>query len=146
MCPDDDYPIDEYGNYIGDDDFDDDDNADYVFPLCVTKGNKKKGSGKHGSRGKGKANHKRKEPIHFYPDYNNEMDVIDFDSLRDFETYCAEEGIFVDDYAIAALASNRELYCCIDPRWLDYGYKYLYCDYRYANMYYEVCKEEELGL
>ena len=155
LCPDDEYyptdwwNYDEFGNYIGeagyvgDDDFDDD---DYVFPLNLTKGGNKSKSGKHGSRGKSKAKtiHKRKAPIHFYSDYNNDMDVVEFDSVSEFEVFCAEEGIYVDDYAVAAIASNNEIYCCIDPRWLDYGYKYLYCDFNYSNMYYEVCKPEEL--
>ena len=134
------WDYDEYGNYIGDDDLpfdEDDDDATYMFPEVHPK----KGKG----NGKSKANHKRQNLIHFYPDYSNEMDVVEFDTLSDFEVFCAEESIFVDDYAFAAISTNKEIFCCIDPRWLEYGYKYLYCDFKYSNMYYEVCKPEELG-
>jgi hypothetical protein len=81
--------------------------------------------------------------IWFYPDYHCKEDRIEFNSLRDFDEYCYENGYVVTNDVSDKIIWQYESHCCLDPRNHSIGLDDIVCEHSYGELFYSVCDEEE---
>ena len=76
--------------------------------------------------------------IKYYPDINNELSVIEFKSLKEFDDYCVVHGIYVGSVDYDNLKNWGIIHCCLDPIDLEYGDKTIITDSSYGGLYWTV--------
>lgn len=76
--------------------------------------------------------------IKFYPDITNEMSVVEFDSLKEFNDYCGEHGYTVGTTDYENLKNWGTIHCCLDPIDLEYGDSAIITDTSYGGLYWTV--------
>lgn len=76
--------------------------------------------------------------IYFYPDVEQEMDVVEFQSLSEFNEYCEKNGYEVGDTDFSNLQKWNVIHCCLDPIDLSYGEKSIVTDTSYGGLYWTV--------
>lgn len=79
--------------------------------------------------------------IKYYPDVENELSVIEFNSLKEFENFCDKSGIVVNTVDYSRLLRENEVHCCLDPIDMDYGDKVLITDTSYGGLYWTVSED-----
>ena len=156
-----------YSNYVWEDDeyadmhdywnrvfqcYDEDDyvDADVVYPYNYSLGKKKK----HKKSRKKDDDYvsyissdydSEYKEIWFYPDYHCKEDRIEFNSLRDFDEYCYENGYVMTNDVSDKIIWQYESHCCLDPRNRSIGLNDVVCEHSYGELFYSVCDEEELS-
>lgn len=83
--------------------------------------------------------------IWFYPDYSNQDDRLEFDSLKEFDDFCCDEGYVVPPYIAEDLAYRRISHTCLNPDAKERGVLEIFAAETYGDMVYEVCNIEELS-
>ena len=76
--------------------------------------------------------------INFYPDITNEMSVVEFDSLKEFNDYCSEHGYVVGETDYSNLKNWSVIHCCLDPIDKEYGDYAIITDTSYGGLYWTV--------
>ena len=76
--------------------------------------------------------------IKFYPDINNEMDIKEFHSLKEFSDFCGENGYFLSSVDYNHLVDWDVVHCCLDPISLEYGENEIITDNSYGALYWTV--------
>lgn len=82
--------------------------------------------------------------IIFYNDYHNEFDSFEFNSLKEFNDFCAKNGYYVPPEVEEDILYRKECHCCINPRSERLGSLEVIGESSYSNMYYVACEPEEL--
>ena len=131
-----------------DDDYDYEDGYGSVFPINTKKKKKKKKSTKKYDDDYLKKYDDDYCYITFYDDYtdinidlSNALDNGEtFYSLKDFDSFCEENGFDVPYFASTMLLSNYEVYCTLNPRLSMLGELELICMPSKELLYKECCK------
>lgn len=87
--------------------------------------------------------------IWYYPDYHDDIDKLEFNSLKDFSDYCADEGIYVPPFMADLLKYQSVSHCCLSGTSKENGRLELTVDDTYSNMFYTACtmsEAEEMGI
>ena len=66
------------------------------------------------------------------------MDVVEFQSLSEFNEYCEKNGYEVGDTDFSNLQKWNVIHCCLDPIDLSYGEKSIVTDTSYGGLYWTV--------
>lgn len=83
--------------------------------------------------------------IYFYYDYHDKYSREVFNSIYDFSEYCSDMGYYVSPLMFEILKYAQECHCCLDLSYKDDGFlSVIVCD-SYADMFYNVCTDAELG-
>ena len=83
--------------------------------------------------------------IWFYPDYHCKDDKLEFNSIKEFNDYCENQGYFVPREVVNDLAWRYESHCCLCPESEKLGLLEIMCEHSYGEMFYEACEEQELN-
>lgn len=83
--------------------------------------------------------------IWYYPNYANKDDRLEFNSLKDFDDFCADEGFVVPPYIAEEIAYRPISHVCLRPDARERGIYEIFAAESYADMAYEVCDVTELG-
>lgn len=83
--------------------------------------------------------------IYFYPNYLNKYDKLEFNTLKSFDDFCADEGFIVPPNIAEGLAYHPICHTCLNPSSMEDGKKEIYAAESYADMVYDVCDVEELS-
>lgn len=83
--------------------------------------------------------------IYFYPDYRNKEDRLEFNTLKEFDDFCADYGYFVPPYIGERIAYRRVSHVCLKPTAREYGEFEIMAEESYADMMYEACDVRELS-
>lgn len=81
--------------------------------------------------------------IWYYPDYHDDTDRLEFNSLKEFSDYCSEEGIYVPPYMGELLRYQSVSHCCLNGTSKEHGQLELTVDDSYGNMFYTACTVSE---
>lgn len=81
--------------------------------------------------------------IWYYPDYHDDTDKLEFNSLKEFSDYCTEEGIYVPPYMGELLKYQSVSHCCLNGTSKEHGQLELTVDDSYGNMFYTACTMSE---
>jgi len=76
--------------------------------------------------------------IKFYPDIENELDVKEFHSLKEFSDFCSDNGYFMSSVDYNHLLDWDVIHCCLDPVSLEYDEKEIITDNSYGGLYWSV--------
>ena len=83
--------------------------------------------------------------IFYYPNYNNKEDRLEFNTLKEFDDFCADYGYVVPPYLGEEIAYRRVSHVCLNPIARGYGMFEIMGAESYADMMYEACDVDELG-
>lgn len=83
--------------------------------------------------------------IWYYPNYFNKEDRLEFNSLKEFDDFCADEGFVVPPYIAEEIAYRPISHVCLRPEARESGIYEIFAAESYAAMAYEVCDVNELG-
>ena len=83
--------------------------------------------------------------IYFYPKYRNKEDRLEFNTLREFDDFCADYGYAVPPYVGEEIAYRRISHVCLRPDAREYGMFEIMAEESYADMMYEACDTTELS-
>lgn len=83
--------------------------------------------------------------IWYYPNYSVKDDRLEFNTLRDFDDFCCDEGIHVPSNIAEDIAYRPISHTCLNPYARTSGVRELFAAESYADMVYEVCNVDELG-
>ena len=83
--------------------------------------------------------------IWFYPNYRDKDDRLEFNTLSDFDEFCAEEGYVVPPYVGERIAYRRVSHCCLSPYAREQGVFEIMAEESYADMMYEAIDVTELS-
>ena len=83
--------------------------------------------------------------IYFYPNYRNKEDRLEFNTLREFDDFCADYGYVVPPYVGEQIAYRRISHVCLRPDAREYGMFEIMAEESYADMMYEACDVTELS-
>jgi len=83
--------------------------------------------------------------IWFYPNYLNQDDRLEFNTLKDFDDFCCDEGYVVAPDICEDLAYRRISHACLNPQARERGIFEVFAAESYNDMVYEICKVEELS-
>ena len=83
--------------------------------------------------------------IWFYPDYHDKDDRLEFNTLKEFSDYCESMGYWVSKEVANEISWRYETHCCLDPDSEKQGLLEIITEHSYGELFYEVCKEEELS-
>ena len=126
---------DDYNDYelvyppsstLGDDDvsYDEDDVTDYSFDDACYNSTKR---------------------IYYYDDYMNKDNVMKFRSLRTFEKFCDERGIYISPCVLSLMKYRTENHCCINKNvLLDENLVVLEAEESYGSMVYSAALPDEI--
>lgn len=79
--------------------------------------------------------------IKFYSDIENELSVREFDSLKSFNDFCADNGYIISTIDYNNLLNESVIHCCLDPISLEYGDKEIITDNSYGALYWTVSED-----
>ena len=120
------YPPSSSSSKLCDDDssYDEDDVTDYSFDDACYNSSKR---------------------IYYYDDYMNKDNVMKFRSLRTFEQFCAERGIYISPFALGLMKDRTENHCCINKNvLLDENLVVLEAEESYGSMVYSAALPDEI--
>ena len=83
--------------------------------------------------------------IWYYPNYSNKDDRLEFNSLKEFDDFCRDEGFVISPSVAEGIAYRPVSHVCLMPESRERGVYELYAADSYADMAYEVCNIEELS-
>lgn len=76
--------------------------------------------------------------VWYYPNYNDKDDRLEFDTLKDFDDFCLDEGILVPPYMFQELINHRVSHVCLNPICMERGIKELIVSGTYQDLLYNV--------
>lgn len=120
------YPPSSSSSKLCDDDvsYDEDDVTDYSFDDACYNSTKR---------------------IYYYDDYMNKDNVMKFRSLRTFEKFCDERGIYVSPCVLSLMKYRTENHCCINKNvLLDENLVVLEAEESYGSMVYSAALPDEI--
>ena len=79
--------------------------------------------------------------IWFYVDYHDKTDRLEFNSLKDFDDFCAKNEFIVPPYVGEKIAYRPVSHVCLNPGAKERGVDEIMSAESYADMYYEACEE-----
>lgn len=82
--------------------------------------------------------------IYYYPNYRNKEDRLEFNTLKEFDDFCADYGYTVPPYVGEQIAYRRVSHVCLNPTVREYGMFEIMAEESYADMMYEAVDVEEL--
>ena len=83
--------------------------------------------------------------IYFYVDYNDKECRLEFETLKAFDEFCADNGYVVPPYTAENIAYRRVSHTCLRPDAKDDGIFEIMAEESYADMMYEACDVKELS-
>lgn len=83
--------------------------------------------------------------IWYYPDYNDKYNKLEFNTLKEFDDFCADNGYVVPPYTAENIAYRRVSHTCLRPDAKDDGIFEIMAEESYADMMYEACDVRELS-
>ena len=120
------YPPSSSSSNLCDDDssYDEDDVTDYSFDDACYNSSKR---------------------IYYYDDYMNKDNVMKFRSLRTFEKFCDERGIYISPCVLSLMKYRTENHCCINKNvLLDENLVVLEAEESYGSMVYSAALPDEI--
>ena len=120
------YPPSSSSSKLCDDDssYDEDDVTDYSFDDACYNSTKR---------------------IYYYDDYMNKDNVMKFRSLRTFEKFCDERGIYISPCVLSLMKYRTENHCCINKNvLLDENLVVLEAEESYGSMVYSAALPDEI--
>ncbi len=120
------YPPSSSSSKLYDDDssYDEDDVTDYSFDDACYNSSKR---------------------IYYYDDYMNKDNVMKFRSLRTFEKFCDERGIYISPCVLSLMKYRTENHCCINKNvLLDENLVVLEAEESYGSMVYSAALPDEI--
>lgn len=87
----------------------------------------------------------QEKAIWFYPDYHYKDDKLEFNSLKAFDKYCAQNGYSVPKYVESDIVYRYESHCCLNPLSEKDGILEIMSEHSYGEMFYEACDASELS-
>lgn len=120
------YPPSSSSSNLCDDDssYDEDDITDYSFDDACYNSTKR---------------------IYYYDDYMNKDNVMKFRSLRTFEKFCDERGIYISPCVLSLMKYRTENHCCINKNvLLDENLVVLEAEESYGSMVYSAALPDEI--
>ena len=120
------YPPSSSSSKLCDDDssYDEDDITDYSFDDACYNSTKR---------------------IYYYDDYMNKDTVMKFRSLRTFEKFCDERGIYISPCVLSLMKYRTENHCCINKNvLLDENLVVLEAEESYGSMVYSAALPDEI--
>ena len=120
------YPPSSSSSKLCDDDssYDEDDITDYSFDDACYNSTKR---------------------IYYYDDYMNKDNVMKFRSLRTFEKFCDERGIYISPCVLSLMKYRTENHCCINKNvLLDENLVVLEAVESYGSMVYSAALPDEI--
>lgn len=121
------YPPSSSSSKLCDDDnssYDEDDITDYSFDDACYNSTKR---------------------IYYYDDYMNKDNVMKFRSLRTFEKFCDERGIYISPCVLSLMKYRTENHCCINKNvLLDENLVVLEAEESYGSMVYSAALPDEI--
>ena len=120
------YPPSSSSSNLCDDDssYDEDDVTDYSFDDACYNSTKR---------------------IYYYDDYMNKDNVMKFRSLRTFEKFCDERGIYISPCVLSLMKYRTENHCCINKNvLLDENLVVLEAEESYGSMVYSAALPDEI--
>ena len=83
--------------------------------------------------------------IYYYDDYMNKDNVMKFRSLRTFEKFCDERGIYISPCVLGLMKYRTENHCCINKNvLLDENLVVLEAEESYGSMVYSAALPDEI--
>ena len=83
--------------------------------------------------------------IYYYDDYMNKDNVMKFRSLRTFENFCDERGIYISPSVLSLMKYHTENHCCINKNvLLDENLVVLEAEESYGSMVYSAALPDEI--
>lgn len=83
--------------------------------------------------------------IYYYDDYMNKDNVMKFRSLRTFEKFCDERGIYISPCVLSLMKYRTENHCCINKNvLLDENLVVLEAEESYGSMVYSAALPDEI--
>ena len=83
--------------------------------------------------------------IYYYDDYMNKDNVMKFRSLRKFEKFCNENGIYISPGVLSLMKYRIESHCCINKNILvDENLVVLEAEESYGSMVYSAALPDEI--
>lgn len=82
--------------------------------------------------------------IYYYPNYRNKEDRLEFNTLKEFDDFCADYGYTVPPYVGEQIAYRRVSHVCLNPTVREYGMFEIMAEESYADMMYEAVDVEDL--
>lgn len=76
--------------------------------------------------------------IKFYSDIENELSVREFNSLKEFDDFCQENGYHLSATDYNNLVDWSVVHCCLDPISEEYGEHDIITDNSYGALYWTV--------
>jgi hypothetical protein len=83
--------------------------------------------------------------IWYYPDYHTKDDRLEFNTLKAFDDFCADNGFVVPPYVAENIAYRRVSHTCLRPDARESGIFEIMAEESYADMMYEACDVRELS-
>lgn len=83
--------------------------------------------------------------IWYYPDYKDKYNKLEFNTLKEFDDFCADNGYVVPPYTAENIAYRRISHTCLRPDAKDDGIFEIMAEESYAEMMYEACDVRELS-
>ena len=83
--------------------------------------------------------------IWFYPNYRDKYDKLEFNTLKAFDDFCADNGYVVPPYIAENIAYRRISHTCLRPDAREDGIFEIMAEESYADMMYEACDVKELS-
>lgn len=76
--------------------------------------------------------------IKFYPDIENELSVIEFHTIKEFNDFCSKKGYITSVTDYNNIVNWNVIHCCLDPISLEYGQNEIITDNSYGALYWTV--------
>jgi hypothetical protein len=83
--------------------------------------------------------------IYYYPDYRDKTDRLEFNTLKEFDDFCAKNEFCVPPYTGERVAYRPVSHCCLNPGLLERGISEILGSESYGDMFYEACEELEVN-
>ena len=79
--------------------------------------------------------------IWFYIDYHDKSDKLEFNSLKEFDDFCAKNDFVVPPYIGERIAYRPVSHVCLSPKAKDKGINEIIGEESYADMFYQASEE-----
>lgn len=83
--------------------------------------------------------------IWYYPNYREKYDRLEFNTLKAFDDFCADNGYVVPPYVAENIAYRRVSHTCLRPDAREDGIFEIMAEESYGDMMYEACDVTELS-
>lgn len=83
--------------------------------------------------------------IYYYPDYTDKTDRLEFNSLKEFDDFCAHNDFVVPPYIGERIAYRPVSHCCLNPLVKKRGMDEIMAEESYADMMFEASEVVELA-